>query len=290
MNNPWINWINPVALQIGPLAIHWYGIMYLITFFISYMFLRYSRAGKALPLDDGQKDNLLIFVILGIILGGRLGYILFYNLPFYLQHPEKMIALWEGGLSFHGGLIGSAVAITLYIHFHHKNHRKKGTTSTLHFLQIGDLTCLVAPLGLMFVRLGNFINAELYGRISPGGNWCINFPSDPANCRFPSQLFESAGEGLLLFLFLYILTVKTNILKHTGYLSAAFLTLYGLIRTFLEYFREPDVQVGYLLGGPGFLAGLSLGQLLSLLMALCGLALLARLSSRAKHTKEASHS
>jgi len=271
MPNPWLNWISPIALQIGPVAIHWYGVMYLLTFIISYLFLKYHRLGKALPLDESQKDNLLISIILGIILGGRLGYILFYNLPYYLQNPGKIIALWEGGLSFHGGMIGSAVAIALYIHFHHRLHRKKGTTSTLTFLQIGDIAGLVAPLGLTLVRLGNFINAELVGRISPDGRFCLYFPSDPANCRYPSQLFESAGEGLFLFLILYMLTRRTSITKHTGYLSAAFLTFYGMIRIFLEYFREPDPQVGYLVGGPGFLAGLSLGQLLSVLTVLAGI-------------------
>lgn len=269
------NWINPIALQIGPLAVHWYGLMYLTTFIIGYLLLKYSRQGRSLPLTELQKDNLVISIILGVILGGRIGYILFYNLPFYLQHPEKILALWEGGLSFHGGLLGVVISIALYIHFSNRAGRKKSTKEAPaqkhNFLQIGDFIALVTPIGLTFVRIGNFINAELFGRVSPDRNFCLNFPADPDNCRYPSQLFEAAGEGILLFIILYTLSRQTKILQKPGRLSAAFLIIYGFIRTFLEYFREPDPQIGYLIGGPGFLAGLSLGQLLSLLMILAGL-------------------
>jgi phosphatidylglycerol:prolipoprotein diacylglycerol transferase len=288
MESPWNNWINPIALQIGPVSIHWYGLMYLAAFVFAYLFLKYSRAGKALPLENNQKDNLLISAILGIILGGRLGYILFYNLPFYLENPAKMLALWEGGLSFHGGLIGTVVALWLYLHFH--NRRRAAKQELLRLLQIGDVAVLIAPIGIMLGRLGNFINAELYGRISENGQFCLNFPSDPVYCRYPSQLFEAAGEGALLFAILYALSRATKILAKPGQLSAAFLMLYGLIRTLIEYSREPDAQIGYLTGGPGFLAGLSLGQLLSLLTALFGALLLAwlnrpALKSKAHHSK-----
>lgn len=283
MESPWNNWINPIALQIGPISINWYGLMYLAAFIFAYLFLKYSRAGKALPLEDSQKDNLLISAILGIILGGRLGYILFYNLPFYLENPAKMLALWEGGLSFHGGLIGTVIALWLYLHFH--NRRRRATRQeTTRLLQIGDVAVLIAPIGIMLGRLGNFINAELYGRISENGQFCLNFPSDPVYCRYPSQLFEAAGEGALLFAILYALSRATKILAKPGQLSAAFLMLYGLIRTLIEYSREPDAQIGYLIGGPGFLAGLSLGQLLSLLTALFGALLLAWLNQPADST------
>lgn len=260
-----LTWINPVAIQIGPLSIHWYGLMYLTAFIIGYIFLQYSKAGKKLHLTSNQKDNLLISGILGVILGGRLGYILFYNLPFYLENPAKMIALWEGGLSFHGGVIGTAIALATYLYVTNKKATHKTT-----FLQITDIIVLVAPLGLMLGRIGNFINAELYGRISPSGTFCINFPTDPTNCRYPSQLFQSAIEGLLLFIILYTITRKTKIQKHPGLLSALFLILYGILRFFLEYYREPDPQLGYLLGGQGFLQGLSMGQILSILTALAG--------------------
>jgi phosphatidylglycerol:prolipoprotein diacylglycerol transferase len=281
------NWINPVALQIGPLAIHWYGLMYLITFVTGYLLLKYSRQGRSLPLTDLQKDNLVISILLGVILGGRIGYILFYNLPFYFQHPDKILALWEGGLSFHGGLIGVVISLALYIYFSNKAAHKSAAAplKKTHFLPIGDFVALVTPIGLTFVRLGNFINAELYGRVSPNHNLCLNFPTDPENCRYPSQLFEAVGEGLLLFTILYALSRKTKILQKPGRLSAAFLIIYGVIRTFLEYFREPDPQIGYLIGGPGFLAGLSLGQLLSLLMILAGLLMFSLLRRPPKKTR-----
>lgn len=283
MPSPWLNWLNPIAIQLGPVAIHWYGLMYLATFIFAFLFLKYSRAGKALPLEENQKDNLLISAILGIIVGGRLGYILFYNLPFYLQNPGKILALWEGGLSFHGGLIGTVIAIWLYLHFHNKK-RRAAQKEILQLMQIGDVAVLIAPIGILLGRIGNFINAELYGRISENNQFCINFPSDPVYCRYPSQLFEAAGEGVLLFIVLYLLSRFTKILKHPGQLSAVFLLLYGLIRTFIEYSREPDAQIGYLLGGPGFLQGLSLGQLLSLLTSLAGLLLLAHLTQKKRRT------
>jgi phosphatidylglycerol---prolipoprotein diacylglyceryl transferase len=277
-----LSWINPIAIQIGPLSIHWYGLMYLCAFVLGYLFIQYSRAGKELQLTNNQKDNLLISAILGIILGGRLGYILFYNLPFYLENPGKMIALWEGGLSFHGGLIGTAIAITIFLHFTNKSQKHQHHHKTT-LLQVSDLIVLVAPLGLMLGRIGNFINAELYGRISLNGQWCINFPTDPTNCRYPSQLFQSAIEGLLLFIILYAITRKTKILEKHGHLSALFLFLYGILRFFLEYYREPDPQIGYLLGGPGFLQGLSMGQVLSVLTALIGAGMWVYLSKKKSH-------
>lgn len=286
MTSPWLNWLNPIAIQLGPIAIHWYGLMYLFTFIFAFLFLKYSRAGKALPLEENQKDNLLISAILGIIVGGRLGYILFYNLPFYLQNPAKMLALWEGGLSFHGGLIGTIIAIWLYLHFHNKK-RRAAKQDIIRLLQIGDVAVLIAPIGILLGRIGNFINAELYGRISENNQFCVNFPSDPVYCRYPSQLFEAAGEGILLFAILYTLSRVTKILKSPGQLSATFLLLYGLIRTFLEYYREPDAQIGYLLGGPGFFQGLSLGQLLSLITALLGAFLLVHLTKKKARAKKA---
>lgn len=269
--------INPILLQIGPIAIHWYGLMYVITFLIGYLFLQKSHLGRQLPLTNNQKDNLLISLILGIILGGRLGYILFYNLPYYLQNPLKVLALWEGGLSFHGGVIGTAIAIALYLKFHHHTETPHPQKPKLHFLNIADFTVTVAPIGIFLGRIGNFINSELYGRISPDNKFCLNFPTDPTNCRYPSQLFESLGEGLLLFIILAALSHHPKITTTPGRLTAIFLILYGLIRTLLENFREPDVQVGYLFGNifPGFI-GVSLGQVLSISMILAGIVIFAK--------------
>lgn len=282
-----MNWINPILLQLGPVSIHWYGLMYVLTFIFAYLFLKKSSLGQKLPLDASQKDNLLIIIIIGIILGGRLGYILFYNLPYYLQNPLKMFAVWEGGLSFHGGVIGTIIAITIYMRAHNRLHPHKKIT----FLPIADIAAMIAPVGIFLGRIGNFINAELYGRISPNGQFCLNFPTDPNNCRYPSQLFESFGEGLLIFTILYIYNKKTKVSDHPGRLGSIFLIIYGLIRFLIEFFREPDSQIGYLLGGPGFFQGLSLGQLLSLLTTLAGLFMFFVLKNRSKrvHLKQDLH-
>ena len=273
-------WINPIFFQLGPISVHWYGLMYVLTFIFAYLFLKYSALGQRLPLNAVQKDNLLITVIIGIILGGRLGYVLFYNLSFYLQNPAKIMAVWEGGLSFHGGLLGALTAILIYIiaHNRYQPHQR------LHFLPLADIAALIAPIGIMLGRIGNFINGELFGRISPDGNLCFNFPADPSNCRYPSQLFESLGEGLIIFTILFYLSKKTRLSSHPGRLGSIFLILYGLIRSLLEFTREPDSQLGYLLGGPGFFQGVTMGQLLSLMMTVSGVIIFIWLKSNSPKT------
>lgn len=248
--------INPILLQIGPLTIHWYGLMYVLTFAIAWWALQQSK----LPLNPTQKDNLLITLILGIIIGGRLGYIFFYNLPYYLESPLKTLAIWEGGLSFHGGAIGIALATYIYI----KLHSKTNPTPPLRFFHLSDFIVTIAPIGIFLGRIGNFINSELYGRISPNNQFCLNFPTDPINCRYPSQLFEALGEGLVIGLILFLARRHKKFAPHPGRLTGLFLILYGLIRTLLENFRAPDPQIGYLLGG------LTLGQVLSLLTVIIG--------------------
>lgn len=257
-----MNWIDPVLLRLGPLQLHWYGFMYAMAFLIAYLLFQYSKPGKNFPLKAEQKDNLLIALIFGVLLGGRLGYILFYNLPYFLANPAKLIAVWEGGMSFHGGLLGVGLVIAIYSYKHQ-----------LKFLQIADLACFCAPLGIFFGRLGNFINAELYGRISPNSQFCFNFPTDPANCRYPSQLFEAGLEGLLLFLILFIISRRPNL--KIGQITSLFLILYGTFRFMVEFFREPDLQIGYLLGI------FTLGQIFCLLMVLAGFILLFRTGKKA---------
>lgn len=249
-----MNWIDPVMLRLGPLQLHWYGFMYALAFLIAYLLFQYSKPGKSLPLKSEQKDNLLIALIFGVLLGGRLGYILFYNLPYFIANPAKLIAVWEGGMSFHGGLLGVGLVILIYAYKY-----------KLKFLQISDLACFCAPLGIFFGRLGNFINAELYGRISPNNQFCFNFPTDPTNCRYPSQLFEAGLEGLVLFAILFFISRRN---PKTGQITALFLILYGIFRFLIEFFREPDLQIGYLLGI------FTLGQLLCLGMIIAGFVLL----------------
>jgi len=242
---PW--YFNPIMFEIGPFKAHWYGFMYAISFLIGYLYLLFSKRGR--QLDEKQKDSFVIYIILGVILGGRIGYILFYNLPYYLANPVKLIAVWEGGMSFHGGLIGSGLAIMLFA----KKYK-------IPFLKLSDIVVSIAPVGLFFAKLGNFINGELYGRIAT--SYCLHFPSDPGNCRYPSQLLEAFLEGIVLFIVLYIIGGKT---KKPGIVSAAFLVFYGIFRIFIEFFREPDPQIGFLFGV------ITEGQLLSALMLLSGI-------------------
>jgi phosphatidylglycerol:prolipoprotein diacylglycerol transferase len=249
MTNP--SWINPVIFQIGPIALHWYGLMYALTFILGYLIIQNSSMGKKLPLTVGQKDNLLIEIILGIILGGRIGYVLIYNLPYYWANPLKILAIWEGGLSFHGGLIGAVLAIWIFARQHKMN-----------LFQITDLVVFIAPIGILLGRIGNFINGELYGRISD--SFCVHFPTDPANCRYPSQLFEAATEGLLTFIILYCLNLRFPNKKH-GFISASFMIIYSLARISMEFFREPDPQIGFLLGG------ITVGQILSAVLLIAGI-------------------
>lgn len=251
-------WIDPVIFYLGPFAVRWYGLMYSLAFVIGYLWFHYSRLGKKLPLTSPQKDTLIFSIILGVLLGGRLGYILFYNLNFYLQNPLKIFAVWEGGMSFHGGVLGVLLALWWF----HKKHK-------VPFLQLSDVITTVAPIGLFFGRIGNFINGELYGRIA--SNFCLYFPTDPKNCRYPTQLLESLFEGLVLFLILYVVGRKT---EKPGIVSSFFLIFYGIFRFVIEFLREPDVQLGYLWWG------FTQGQLLSVFMIIAGGILLFYLRER----------
>lgn len=256
-----MNWINPVIFQIGPIGVHWYGVMYVITFILAYLFFHYSWLGKKVDLTTTQKDSFLIYVILGIILGGRLGYILFYNLPYYLENPLKMFHVWEGGLSFHGGVIGILTATIIF----REIHKTK-------FFKLTDIITTVAPLGLFFVRIGNFINGELYGRIAD--KFCLYFPTDPNNCRYPSQLFQALLEGLLLFIIMLLINRKNT---KPGIPSSLFLILYGVFRVLAEHFREPDPQLGFIIGK------FTMGQLLSIVMIICGIILFLILKNKPKN-------
>ncbi len=245
---PW--YFNPIIFEVGPIKAHWYGFMYALSFLLGYLYIKYSKRAQAIP--STQKDTFALALILGVILGGRIGYILFYNFSYFSENPLKIMAVWEGGMSFHGGLLGITTALIWFS----KKYRH-------HLLYVGDLIASYAPLALFFGRFGNFINSELYGRIAT--KYCLYFPSDPANCRYPSQLLESLLEGLVLFIILQTVSKYT---KKEGLISSLFLILYGVFRTIAEFFREPDKQIGYLWGG------LTQGQLLSSLMIMTGLILM----------------
>ncbi len=251
--------IDPVFLSIGPLQFRWYGLMYVISFIISYYFLRAESRRKQLPLTPDDIADLVFYGAMGVVLGGRLGYILFYNLGFYLANPLRVFAVWEGGMSFHGGMLGVFAAIVLYA------RRKQ-----LPFLSLIDMIAQCAPIGLGLGRIGNFINAELYGR-QTDVPWGIIFPDGGSAPRHPSQLYEAFLEGLLLFC---VVRFAARRWPAAGIATWAALGGYGLFRFIVEFFREPDAQLGF------FLGYFSMGQFLSLPMFLLGSFMVFRLSRK----------
>lgn len=251
--------IDPVFLRIGPLEFRWYGLMYILAFTSGYFLIRWAVSNRRLALSKDDVADMVFAVALGIILGGRLGYILFYNLPFYLANPHKLFAVWEGGMSFHGGLSGAIVAGFIYC-------RRRN----LGFMILADVASLTAPIGLMLGRIGNFINGELYGRITDVP-WGIVFPAGGPFPRHPSQLYEAFLEGPLTLLVLWLVW-KGRIASGTVFWS--FIACYGLFRSLVEQFREPDQQIGFIAGI------LSMGQVLSIPMFLTGIAMIFLLNSR----------
>jgi phosphatidylglycerol:prolipoprotein diacylglycerol transferase len=253
--------ISPEIIRIGPLAVRWYGMMYLLGFASSYLLVKYQikkhgstenrKLNRMLPLSG--VDSLYSYLILGLLLGARLGYVVFYNMSYYVQHPLEVFAVWHGGMSFHGGLIGSIVAGVLFCN-----------QFRVDFWQTADFVIATAPIGIGLGRLGNFINAELYGRVADLP-WAMIFPGGGPFPRHPSQLYEFFLEGFVLFIVMW--TVKDRGLK-TGALTSFFIVFYGAFRFFVEFFREPDAQVGYLFGI------ITMGQALSAAMVLIGVGLL----------------
>lgn len=244
--------IDPVAIALGPIKIHWYGLMYLVGFAALWWFgLQQARKPGSTWTAD-QVSDLVFYGALGVILGGRLGYVLFYNLSFYAQHPLDAFKIWQGGMSLHGGLIGVVIALFLFA----RRHRKR-------FWEVTDFVAPWAPIGLGAGRLGNFINHELWGRPSDVP-WAMVFPNAGPEPRHPSQLYEFVLEGVVLFLLLWWFARKP---RPVGAVSALFLIGYGVFRFFVEFFRAPDAHIGFLF------AGATMGQLLSAPMALIGIAL-----------------
>jgi phosphatidylglycerol:prolipoprotein diacylglycerol transferase len=250
--------IDPVAIKLGPLAVHWYGLMYLAAF-IAFILLGRRRIATRPDLGWNTKDldDLLFWGVLGVVLGGRLGQVLFYEPGYYLANPSEILAVWKGGMSFHGGLIGVLIALWAF-------GRKTGRS----FLQVGDFVAPLVSLGLAFGRVGNFINGELWGRAAPTDlPWAMVFPHVDQVPRHPSQLYQVGLEGLLLFVLLWLYSARP---RPVGAVSGAFLIGYGVFRFVAEYFREPDVGIF----GHSYMV--SMGQWLSLPMVLIGIWLLLR--------------
>lgn len=256
--------IDPVLVHLGPLQIRWYGLMYVFGFAAAFFIVLRVSKRRQNDLTRLDIEDLFAYCILALILGARLGYCLFYNLSYYFAHPLKIVAVWEGGMSFHGGLLGLLLAGWIF-----SVRRNKP------FLMLADLGAVAAPPGLFFGRLGNFINGELYGRVTTSA-WGMIFPGGGPLPRHPSQLYEAFCEGIVLLILIYALSLKT---KAHGTLLAAFLILYGAMRFGIEYFREPDVQLGFVLGA------LSMGQVLCLGMIAAGILLLIFIRVRAGTTE-----
>ena len=254
--------IDPIALQVGPLAIHWYGVTYLIAFglFLLLGRLRLRHEPFASITGPGawttkDVEDILFLGVVGVVLGGRLGYCLFYKPAYYFAHPLEIFAVWQGGMSFHGGLLGAIAAMTWFAH----SRRRP-------WLQVADFVAPCVPTGLAAGRIGNFINGELWGRFaSPDLPWAMVFPqSGSMQPRHPSQIYQFLLEGLLLFVLLWLYARRP---RRQGEVAAAFLVGYGVLRFVAEYFREPDAFLGLLS------LGLSMGQWLCLPMIVAGAAL-----------------
>ncbi|HET8869918.1 MAG TPA: prolipoprotein diacylglyceryl transferase [Aquabacterium sp.] len=246
---------NPIAVSLGPLKVHWYGLMYLVGF-VAFYFLANWRAQRepfASAGWDRQKVEDLLFVgVLGVVLGGRLGYVLFYKPDYYINHLAEIFAVWQGGMSFHGGFLGVIAAMYLY-----------GLRQGKHFFEVSDLVAPCVPIGLAAGRIGNFINGELWGRAAdPSLPWAMIFPESGSDLpRHPSQLYEFGLEGLLLFIVLWIYARKP---RPMGAVSGLFMLGYGLMRFTAEYFREPDSFLGLLA------LNMSMGQWLCVPMIVLG--------------------
>jgi phosphatidylglycerol---prolipoprotein diacylglyceryl transferase len=250
--------IDPILVRLGPVSIRWYGMMYLIGFCAGWLLGRYRASRPGSGWTALQVDDLITYLLLGVILGGRLGYALFYDLPGILADPVSLVKIWQGGMSFHGGFLGVLAAIWFFC-------RKYGKT----FGQVADFTAPLAPLGLFVGRLGNFINGELWGKPSTAP-WAMIFP-DPRSGgipRHPSQLYEASLEGLALFCILWFYSAKP---RPTGAVAGLFCVCYGIFRFTVEFFRVPDPQLGYLA-----LGWVTMGQLLSLPLIAFGIWLLLR--------------
>lgn len=243
--------LNPILLSFGPLSISWYGVMYVLGFICAYLLLKQFSKQKFLKLSIYQIETFLFYCFIGLLLGARLFYVLVYNFDYYLQNPLEMIAIWKGirGLSFHGGLLGIIMAAIIF-----------SWRYQVSFWNIGDASVIVAPIGLFFGRLGNFINGELYGRLVTSGKWGVVFKDAGPFPRHPSQLYEAFFEGIILFGLMLFFKGKVK----KGQLISLFLIFYGIFRFCIEYFREPDSQLGFI-----FLT-FSMGQVLCFLMVLSG--------------------
>jgi phosphatidylglycerol:prolipoprotein diacylglycerol transferase len=248
--------VDPVLVQIGPFAIRWYALAYIAGIVIGWRLMRRLVVLEPVAASQDQVDDFVTWAVLGVILGGRLGYVLFYQTDHYLSAPWEALYLWRGGMSFHGGAAGVIAAIILFC-------RRHG----LSILRFGDRLTAVVPIGLFFGRLANFINGELWGRPADLP-WAMVFPHAGPEPRHPSQLYQAAMEGLLLFILVQLVVRIPALRARPGFTAGTFLAGYGVARIIGEFFRQPDAQLGFLWGAT------TMGQLLSIPMVLAGLLLM----------------
>jgi phosphatidylglycerol:prolipoprotein diacylglycerol transferase len=254
--------MDPVLIHLGPFAIRWYALAYIGGIVLGWIYARALIKNEKLwggpaPISLVQLDDFILWVTIGIIVGGRTGYVLFYNLPFFAQHPAAIFMLWEGGMSFHGGFLGCVVAVMWFA-------RRNG----IPILSLGDVVTAVGPIGLFLGRLANFVNSELWGRVAdPSLPWGVIFPNGGPLPRHPSQLYEAFLEGIVLFTVLAVM-IRMGALKRPGLILGSFIAIYAMARITGELFREPDPQLGFLWGG------LTMGMLLSVPMIVAGIILI----------------
>jgi phosphatidylglycerol---prolipoprotein diacylglyceryl transferase len=253
--------INPVLISVGPFSVRWYALAYIVGIIAGWFYARAIIASERLwggpaPFTVLDFDDFVVWITLGIILGGRTAYVLFYNFPFFAAHPLQIFEIWTGGMSFHGGVAGCVAAIVLFALRRH-----------IPMLSLADVSAGVAPIGLFLGRVANFINGELWGRPTDVP-WAMVFPHGGPEPRHPSQLYEAALEGVVLFIVLGLL-MRVGALKRPGIVTGCFAIGYGVARITCEFFREPDAQLGFLWGG------LTMGMLLCIPLMLAGIAVLA---------------
>ncbi|AHX05086.1 prolipoprotein diacylglyceryl transferase [Ehrlichia japonica] len=256
--------IDPVAFRLGLLEIKWYSLSYIFGIVFAYWYIR--KIDKYKVFDKESYDSIMSWWVISMILGGRIGYILLYNLDFYMHFPIEMFKLWNGGMSFHGGFVGIISGMYIFC--------KRNKINVLSALDLG--TCAV-PVGIFFGRIANFINGELYGKVTDIKFGMVFPGSGDSLYRHPSQLYEAFFEGILLFIVMNSLFFFTNIRASSGMLSAVYCVWYGVVRFFIEFLREPDVQVGYI-----FFNQLTMGQLLSLFMIVMGFCFMGLAKMKAK--------
>ena len=259
--------IHSVAFSIGPLPIRWYALAYLSGFLLGWRYALYlATLDKDTPPTKDHVDDFLPWTIIGVILGGRIGYVLFYQFDLYFASPLEALKVWHGGMSFHGGALGVITALILYPYIKKIPH-----------MRLADIVCACIPVGLFFGRIANFVNGELYGRAAELP-WAVKFPAGGYIPRHPSQLYEAGLEGLVLFLILFVMMRTDSIRNRPGIVSGAFLLGYGVFRSIVELFREPDEQIGLIMGS------VSMGQILSAPMMAAGALLILYAATRSKKT------